>query len=104
MNRFIQWLKKDHWWGLVILLLVLLLSVVPALAQTGGLFDLSWNTVDGGGGASGGGTYSLYGTVGQPDAGVMTGGDFTLSGGFLMGGEVVSPPPQNELFLPLILR
>jgi hypothetical protein len=47
-------------------------------------FDLSWHTVDGGGAtfATGGG-FTLGGTAGQPDAGpVMTGGDFTLVGGF----------------------
>lgn len=104
MNRFNSLLKKDRWWGLAILFLVLLLSVVPALAQTGGVFELSWSTVDGGGGASSGGTYSLNGTTGQPDAGVMSGGDFTLSGGFWLGGEVVLPPPYADLFLPLILR
>lgn len=104
MKRLKPWLNKAPWWGLAILLLVLLLVAVPVLAQTGGMFDLSWSTVDGGGGASTGGIYSLNGTVGQPDAGVMTGGDLTLSSGFWMGGEVVLPPPQCELFLPLILR
>ena len=52
----------------------------------GGDFDLSWYTIDGGGGSnSTGGEFSLSGTIGQPDAGVMQGGDFTLSGGFWFG-------------------
>jgi hypothetical protein len=56
-----------------------LLACAPlALAQ----YDLSWNTVDCGGGTSTGGTFSLTGTAGQPDAGAMSGGTFTLSGGF----------------------
>ncbi len=53
--------------------------------QSGGGFDLSWNTFDGGGGMSStGGGFELGGTIGQPDANtvVMTGGDFELSGGF----------------------
>jgi hypothetical protein len=74
------------------------------MAQTGGDYDLSWNTVESGGGASTGGIYSLNGTTGQPDAGVMSGGDFSLSGGFWMGGEVILPPPYADLFLPMILR
>jgi hypothetical protein len=50
-------------------------------------FDLSWHTIDGGGAMfSTGGTFSLGGTIGQPDAGaVMTGGTFTLTGGFWAG-------------------
>jgi hypothetical protein len=62
----------------------LVLGPAVASAQTGGTFDLSWHTVDGGGGDnSTGGTFALGGTLGQPDAGApMTGGTFTLTGGF----------------------
>ena len=52
------------------------------VASAGGDFDLSWHTVDGGGGTSAGGTFVLRGTIGQPDAGDLGGGDFTLRGGF----------------------
>jgi hypothetical protein len=57
---------------------------VPGLhAQSGGPYDLSWFTIDAGGGTSTGGPYSLSGTVGQPDAGSpMTGGQYSLIGGF----------------------
>jgi len=49
-------------------------------------YDLSWHTVDGGGLVhSIGGDYKLSGTIGQPDAAVMTGQDYTLSGGFWFG-------------------
>ncbi|MEE9293659.1 MAG: hypothetical protein V3W34_01670 [Phycisphaerae bacterium] len=44
-------------------------------------YDLTWHTVDGGGGTSSVGTFTLTGTVGQPDAGVMSGGTLTLAGG-----------------------
>ena len=53
-----------------------------ASAQT---FDLSWYTIDGGPGPPGfsaGGELELSGTIGQPDAGAMSGGDFELIGGF----------------------
>ena len=51
-------------------------------------YDLSWHTVDGGGAMwSTGGTYELGGTIGQPDAGVMFGGDYELAGGFWHGGD-----------------
>lgn len=46
-------------------------------------FDLSWYTVDAGGGISTGAGFQLSGTVGQADAGpTLTGGGFALVGGF----------------------
>lgn len=44
-------------------------------------YDLSWQTVDGGG-QSDGSTYTLTGAVGQSDAGAMSDGNYTLHGGF----------------------
>jgi hypothetical protein len=50
-------------------------------AQT---FSIDWSTVDAGGGTSTGGVYSISGTIGQPDASPqgMTGGNYSLAGGF----------------------
>ena len=80
-----------------------LLFTLPVLAQSGGELDLSWNTIDSGGGTfSSGGSYTLGGTIGQPDAGGMTGGAYTLSGGFWAGQAAPPPPPSYDLFLPLI--
>ncbi len=63
-----------------------LLSGQPvALAQTGGPYDLSWHNIGPGGSASGG-SYDLLGSIGQPDAATMSGGSYTLTGGFLPGG------------------
>ena len=45
-------------------------------------YAIDWFTMDGGGGTSTGGVFSVSGTIGQPDAGVMSGGQFTLVGGF----------------------
>jgi hypothetical protein len=45
-------------------------------------YSLNWFTVDGGGGTSIGGIYAVTGTIGQPDAGTMSGGPFSLVGGF----------------------
>jgi hypothetical protein len=84
----------------VAIALVLLLIGSSALAQSGGGYDLTWNTVDGGGYTfSTGGNYSLGGTVGQADAGVLTGGSYTLVGGFWMGAGA-----QYKLYLPVLLR
>jgi hypothetical protein len=43
---------------------------------------IDWHTVDGGGGTSTGGAYTLNGTIGQPDPGVAAGGLYQLFGGF----------------------
>jgi hypothetical protein len=66
-------------WSLVALLLFWMnLSVTNAQ-----LYSIDWFTVNGGGGTSTGGVYSLSGTIGQPDAGgPMTNGSFSLTGGF----------------------
>jgi len=57
-----------------------LLSGGDLLAQT---YSVDWHTIDGGGGTSTGGVYSVTGTIGQPDAGpTMTGGTFSIQGGF----------------------
>lgn len=61
----------------------LILLTLGAAALAAGTFDLSWWTVDGGGGMnSSGGVYTLSGTIGQPDAGTLKGGSYELTGGF----------------------
>ena len=71
-----------------------------ALAQSGGGYDLTWSTVDGGGATfSSGGDYSLGGTAGQPDAGPLEGGEYSLLGGFWGGVG-----PRWRIYLPLVLR
>jgi hypothetical protein len=51
-----------------------------AFAQT---YSIDWYTIDGGGGTSTGGVYSVSGTIGQPDAGgPMTNGQYSVTGGF----------------------
>lgn len=50
-----------------------------ALAQ----YAIPWHTIDGGGGRSPGGIYSVTGTIGQLDAGgPMTNGQYAVTGGF----------------------
>ncbi|ACL26136.1 hypothetical protein [Chloroflexus aggregans] len=49
----------------LVTLLALLLFPSVVLAQSGGGYNLEWNTIDGGGATfSTGGTYSLGGTIG----------------------------------------
>ena len=63
--------------------LACLLPAVPTHAQSGGGYDLSWNTTDGPGAITRGAGYALVASVGQPEAGDSTGGDYALTGGFL---------------------
>jgi len=90
-------------WFLSFLLLVIgiaLLGVVSASAL--GVYGLDWWTVDGGGGTSTGGSYALSGTIGQPNAGVLAGGGYTLAGGFWGGAAALAV--QYHLYLPLVLK
>ncbi len=87
---------------LMLLIALTLVLASLALAQTGGGYDLTWNTVDGGGGTSIGGTYELGGTVGQPDAGVLSGGGHILAGGFWSGTAAAAA--QYHIYLPLVVK
>ncbi|MCC6652123.1 MAG: hypothetical protein IT348_13305, partial [Candidatus Eisenbacteria bacterium] len=57
-----------------------------ALAQSGGVYDMSWNKIANGGvPQASGGAFTLSGTVGQADAGVLAGVAYRLDGGFWNG-------------------
>ena len=57
----------------------LLLLLLTITANAG--YEISWHTIDGGGGLSSGGQYRVHGTIAQPEAGVMAGDDYELLGG-----------------------
>ena len=94
------------WWALkqrLILTALIAILLLTGFTVVANGYDLSWWTVDGGGSTfSSGGNYSLGGTIGQPDAGVMQGGDYTLGGGFWGGGELHAP--QSFVYLPITIR
>jgi len=64
-------------------------------------YSIDWFTIDGGGGTSSGGAYSLSGTIGQPDAGRMSGGNFSVDGGFwgLIAAVQTPGAPLLRIFL-----
>jgi hypothetical protein len=89
-------------------MVILAITATAALAQTGGGtstmlsagYELMWSTIDGGGYMfSTGGGYSLGGTMGQPDAGALSGGGYTLIGGF-WGGTAV----EYKVYLPIVIK
>jgi len=69
-------------------LLIIVCMVAAALtkgqAQSGEGYDLTWNTQESAGRVeASGGSYSLYGSLGQPDAGAALNGEgYSLVGGF----------------------
>jgi hypothetical protein len=58
------------------------LAAFAPFAASSQNYSIDWYTIDGGGGTSTGGVYSVSGTIGQPDAGRMTGASYVLDGGF----------------------
>lgn len=90
-------MKKFLSIGIVFLLL---LEVTSAMAQVGGTYDLSWNTVGGGGTMfSTGGGFSLGGTIGNFAAGgPMTGGQYSLTSGFWAGVQPLA------VYIPVVRR
>ncbi len=66
--------------ALLLLLSTLIYQPSTAFGQS---YSIDWFTIDGGGGTSTGGVYSVSGTIGQPDAGpTMTNGQYAVTGGF----------------------
>ena len=88
---------------LVFTMLLVLTMFVSGTALAVNSYDLSWWTVDGGGGSSSGNGYTLNATLGQPDVGtVANGGVYTLAGGFWHGGIAASP--ETKVYLPLLTK
>jgi hypothetical protein len=70
---------------------ICMLMAVPVLSQ----YEISWYTINGGGGQGSGGQYTLTGTIGQPDAANSAGEQYEVLGGFWPGGLVCIPDIVN---------
>ena len=80
-------------------ILELTAPILVATAVSAQEYAIDWFTTDGGGGTSTGDGYSLRGTIGHPDAGTpMTGGDFSLTGGFWSFNAEETPSEPIILF------
>jgi hypothetical protein len=89
-----------HRLRILITLAAVCLLTSSALASSEAAYLLNWYTVDGGGGTSIGGIYSLSGTIGQADAGVLSGGTYTLLGGFWSAlGKIIT-----SMYLPVVRK
>lgn len=73
-------MDQNH--GVKMILTFIILTFL-CLGPTSAQYAILWHTIDGGGGTSTGGVYSISGTIGQPDAGAtMTNGQYAVAGGF----------------------
>ncbi|MEK7676735.1 MAG: hypothetical protein AAB676_12965 [Verrucomicrobiota bacterium] len=77
-------------------LILILLAPALGFAQQ---FSIDAYKISGGGGASTSSVYTVSGTIGQPDAGKMAGGNFTLDGGFWGVATALQAPGAPLLVL-----
>lgn len=64
------------------------LFIIIAILLCGSIradYEITSYSIDGGGQTCTGGPYTLTGTLGQPDAGILSGGGYVVSGGFWPG-------------------
>jgi hypothetical protein len=95
---FVMKTLKQKWLCLVLWLFA------PALLHAQP-YSIDWYKVSGGGGTSSNARYSLSGTIGQPDASsAMTGGNYSLTGGFWAIVYVVQTPGAPALDISLAGR
>jgi hypothetical protein len=78
MKRHAQWIR----WTPMAVGVALVWASSTARAQTGGVYDLSWNSIQGGGGVSSGGVYEISGEIGLGAAGTVMAGPYALGSGF----------------------
>jgi hypothetical protein len=89
-------------WIIMLILLGLVLTAGVAIAQTG--YTLPWSTANGGGGSSSGDGYTIQGTVGQTQVNTLTGGGYTLSGGYWIPASETDGTEGSKVYLPTVMR
>jgi len=75
--------------------------LVAAVGGASAPFSIDSFTIAGGSGTSTGGDFTLKGTIGQPDAGAMSGGNFSLAGGLWSASQ--TPPPVGSVIISVRL-
>ena len=88
-------MKTRNLKGLLLGLMALAGSQAALQAES---YSIDWFKIAGGGGTSTGGTYQVSGIIGQPDAsGALTGGSYSLTGGFWSLISVAQTPGLPNL-------
>ena len=82
------------------LLWFLILHSSLCLRASAQSYTVDWYKIAGGGGTSTGGTYTVSGTIGQHDSsGAMSGGNYSVTGGFWALINVVQTPGAPTLYV-----
>ena len=82
---------------------ILALAAFSLASAAHAQFSIPWFTIDGGGGTSAGGTFTLSGTVGQAEAApALVGGTFKLEPGFWSSVTVQQTPGAPTLKIQLV--
>jgi hypothetical protein len=86
--------------GFATFALALCFACFQPLTVSAQQYSIDWYKIAGGGGTSTGGTYSVSGTIGQPDASLaMSGGNYSVTGGFWALVQVVQTPGAPTLYI-----
>ena len=94
--------RKRHKIFLILCLIVLILFSGQAVFAANG-YAITWWSVDGGGGMSTGGIYTVNGTIGQTDTVLLSGSGFSLQGGF-WSYPGIDLSSGTMLYLPSVVR
>jgi hypothetical protein len=81
------------------LIIIFGVLLIPACLRAQAQYSIDWFKLSGGGGTSTGGVYTVGGTIGQPDAGTLSGGNYTLQGGFWGMVSAIQTPGAPYLHL-----
>jgi hypothetical protein len=71
--------------------------LAAALGAPAQSYSIDRFVMAGGSGTSAGGAFGLSGTIGQPDAGLMSGGNYSLAGGFW--GAIQTSAPVRSMII-----
>ena len=89
----------------ILLILMIFAAILLTAFATYQNYDMHWWSTDGGGGTSSADGYVVSGTIGQPDAGqAMSGGSYSLAGGYWQAGLAASLVESPIVLIPLLMR
>ena len=74
---------------------------VPITVARAQNYTMDWSTISGGGGTSTAAVYTITITIGQPNTGTSSGGNYSLSGGFWSLIAAVPTPGAPRLSIKL---
>ena len=81
-------MKRSTWLSIGFAVLTLIAASAAAQLASPGIISITWSKIAAGGGSSSSASFAATSTIGQLDAGtVMSGGTFTMVGGFWPGAH-----------------